>query len=396
MSPRETPLTAAGVADVSIVIAPDSFKGSLTALQAARAMQRGVVRAIPSAKTHICPMADGGEGTLDALLHAGGSRHAVQVRGAGGAAKTACIGILQDGAGAIEVAEIVGLTDAAAMATPVSERTTTGVGDAIRALLDLGCRSIHIGLGGSSTNDGGAGLLVALGARLLDGDGQEISAAPADLYRLATIDVSAMDARLQDCQLLGISDVDNPLTGDQGATRIFGPQKGVLPEQVAALDAGLANLATHAESSFQREARTLPGAGAAGGLGFALILLGAAMRSGAEVVGDLLHLDSALASADWVLTGEGRSDLQTLRGKAPFAVCQRARQHGVPVSLISGSVEESALPTLANHFAGCFSIVSRPMTLQVTMTEAEGLLEHATEQVARLWMAARAARSGGP
>ena len=168
-------------------------------------------------------------------------------------------------------------------------------------------------------------------------------------------------------------------------------QKGVLPEQVATLDAGLANLATHAESSFHRAAHTLPGSGAAGGLGFALMLLGAVMRSGAEVVSDLLHLDSALASADWVLTGEGRSDLQTLRGKAPFAVCQRARQHGVPVSLISGSVEESALPALGKHFAGCFSIMSRPMTLQVAMTDAERLLEHAAEQVATLWMAGRTA-----
>jgi glycerate kinase len=386
---------ASGIANASIVIAPDSFKGSLTALQAARAMQRGVVRAVPSAKIRLYPMADGGEGTLDALLHAGGSRHTVQVRGAGGAAKTACIGVLQDGAGAIEVAEVVGMTDNAAMATPVGERTSAGVGDAIRALLDLGCRRIHIALGGSITNDGGAGMLVALGARLLDCNGQEISAAPADLCRLAAVDVRAMDARLLDCELLGMSDVDNPLTGDQGATRIFGPQKGVLPEQVATLDAGLANLATHAESSFHRAAHTLPGSGAAGGLGFALMLLGAVMRSGAEVVSDLLHLDSALASADWVLTGEGRSDLQTLRGKAPFAVCQRARQHGVPVSLISGSVEESALPALGEHFAGCFSIVSRPMTLEVAMTDAERLLEHAAEQVARLWMAGRTGDGSG-
>jgi glycerate 2-kinase len=395
MSPRKIP-SMAGASSASIVIAPDSFKGSLTAVQAATAMQRGVARAIPAAEIRLFPMADGGEGTLDALLHAGGSRHAIQVRGAGGAATTACVGILPDGAGAIEVAGIVGLTDDAAMATPVTSRTSAGVGDAIRALLDLGCQRIHIGLGGSSTNDGGAGMLVALGARLLDCDGHEISAAPATLGQLAAIDIGAIDPRLRDCQLLGMSDVDNPLTGDQGATRIFGPQKGVLPEQLAALDAGLANLAAHAESSFHRAAHTLPGAGAAGGLGFALLLLGAAMRSGAEVVSDLLHLDAALASADWALTGEGRSDLQTLRGKTPFAVSQRARQHAVPVTLISGSIEESALPSLSHHFAGCFSTLSHPMTLQAAITNAEALLENAAEQAAHLWMTARTIRSGGP
>jgi glycerate kinase len=376
-------------ASLSVVIAPDSFKGSLTALQVAQAMQRGVARAIPSARIHLFPMADGGEGTLDALLHAGGSHHSIQARGADGVMKKVRVGILHDGSGAIEVAEIVGITDNAAMATPVCERTTAGVGDAIRTLLDMACRRIYIGLGGSSTNDGGAGMLAALGVRMLDRNGQQITGTPANFCRLTEFDISDLDTRLSTCELIAMSDVNCPLTGDLGATLIFGRQKGVQPEQMAGLDANLSTFATVAERSLRRVVQSLPGSGAAGGLGFALRLLGAEVHSGAKIISDVLHLDLALAAADWALTGEGRSDLQTLLGKAPFAVCEQGRRHGVPVSLISGSIGEDALPSLGSYFAGCFSVVSRPMSLQTAMDKSKTLLELAAEQVTRLWASTR-------
>ena len=257
------------------------------------------------------------------------------------------------------------------------------------ALLDRGVRRFMIGLGGSSTNDGGAGLLAALGLLLRDERGDAIASTPRGLASLAAVDALLLDQRIAHSAITIMSDVDNPLCGPRGATAVFGPQKGVTPTRVASLDADLGRYAALVELALGRAVRDRPGAGAAGGLGFALQALGGEVRSGAEVVADLLELDATLTGADWLITGEGRSDAQTLSGKAPLVAARRARALGVPASLISGGIDRAALPELARHFAGCFSITFGPVTLVECVSDAAAMLADCAAQAASLFAAAR-------
>jgi len=358
----------------SVVVAPDSFKGSLSAPDAAAAIAAGVARGWPGATTRVRPMADGGEGTLDAVLRATGSsatRGAIDVEGAGGATVSAGYGIV-DRAGVptavLEAAQVVAITDPAGMAVPVSARSSFGLGRQVRALLDRGVRHFMIGLGGSSTNDG--------------------------LASLASADASGLDPRLKACAITIMSDVNNPLTGDRGATAIFGPQKGVARDRVAAIDGTLARYAEIVERAVGRRAAREAGAGAAGGLGHALMLIGGAMRSGAEVVADLVALDEALTGAAWAITGEGRSDAQTLLSKGPAVVASHARAKGVPVSLLSGAVDAFALPELGKRFDGCFALPAGPATLEACVRDAASLLADRAEAMARVYAAAFDRRSG--
>jgi len=375
-----------------VVVAPDSFKGSLAAPAVCAAIARGLRRVWPDAEIRACPMADGGEGTLDAVLSRGGQRQTMSVAGAGGAQRSAAYGIVAAPEGAtaiIEAAEIVGITDPGGMATEVTARSTEGIGAMIRALVDTGVRRFMIGLGGSSTNDGGAGMLKALGLRVVDGAGRDVAPTPAGLAQAARVDAGALEPRLRDCVITIMSDVNNPLCGERGATAIFGPQKGVRPESIALIDATLARYAALAEHAVGRTAALAPGAGAAGGLGFALQLVGGSFRSGAEVVADLIDLDAALERATLAFTGEGRTDRQTLLRKAPFVVAERARAAGVPITLLSGAVDAAALPELGRVFSGCFALPSGPMTLDDCIAGAEVLIVDRAEQIARVWAAAR-------
>jgi len=258
----------------------------------------------------------------------------------------------------------------------------------IRHRIDAGVRSFMIGLGGSSTNDGGAGLLAALGLALSDARGHAIDPTPAGLAELAAVDASGIDPRLAQTRIVVMSEVNNPLTGERGATAIFGPQKGVRRERVAEIDRRIAHFAALAERALGRRAQERPGAGAAGGLGFALQLLGGQMRSGAEVVADLIGLDRALAGADWAITGEGSSDAQTALGKTPLIVARRAASQRIPATLISGSVDRTALGELGRHFAGCFALPFGPASLEQCVADAAALLADRAEQVARLFDAA--------
>ena len=379
-----------------VVVAPDSFKGSLDAPAAAAAIASGVLRAMPGAVTVPRPMADGGEGTLDAVLRASGERATrgdIEAEGASGAPVRAGYGIVdRDGAPAavLECAQVVAITDAAGMSIPVEARTTSGLGRQMRALLDRGVRRFTIGLGGSSTNDGGAGLLVALGLRLVDAGGRDVAPTPEGLARLARADASALDARLRECAITIMSDVDNPLAGERGATAIFGPQKGVAPDRIATIDATLARYAAIVEAAIGTRASERPGAGAAGGLGYALMLAGGEMRSGAQVVADLVGLDAALEGADWAITGEGRSDAQTLLSKGPCIVADRARARGVPATLLSGALDVAALSALHARFdGGCFALPGGPATLESCVRDAAALLSERAEALARLFVAAR-------
>jgi glycerate kinase len=367
-----------------VVIAPDSFKGSLSALAAAQAMAQGVRRVWPGAAIRLLPMADGGEGTLDAVLAAcGGQRLAAEVSGAHGRLLKADYALLADGTALIEVAQMVGLTLPGVREVAVAERSTRGIGELIRQCLDRGVRRLWVGLGGSATNDGGVGMLVALGARFLDRNGTAIEATLNGLADFYQADFSGLDPRLADCEIHLLTDVSNPLCGRRGATAQFGPQKGVPPEEVGCFDARLAHFGSAGDRWLGRILSSQPGTGAAGGLGYALQLLGGRYGSGAEEVCKLLGLDEVLKGADWAITGEGRSDSQTLQGKAPWAVAQHAHRQGVPVSLISGGIAEEAKTHLAECFDGCFALAGNGVEVERAMREAASLLVKRVEEVAR-------------
>lgn len=375
-----------------LVVAPDSFKGSLDAAGVAAAIAAGLRRVWPEAQVLQVPLADGGEGTLAAVLGRGGRRRHAKVRGATGSLRRVAWGEVPWAGGRaalLEVAQVVPLTDANALARPVTQRDTRGLGELVRKVLDAGHRHLLFALGGSSTNDGGAGLLQALGVELRNAAGQAIEPTPEGLAQLASVGVVKLDPRLAECELTVLSDVTNPLCGERGATAIFGPQKGVAADALEALDRCLARYATHCETALSRKAQHLPGAGAAGGLGFALQLLGARLNSGAEAVADLVGLDAALSGADWLFTGEGRSDRQTLLGKTPMIAAQRAARLGVPAVLISGGIDRDTLPHLHRHFVACFALPFGPMPLDQAMAEAAALLSATAAEVAQLIAAAR-------
>lgn len=368
-----------------VVIAPDSFKGSLSALEAAQAMALGVSRAWPAADIRLFPMADGGEGTLEAVLAAtGGQRLQVTVTGAQGMPLTADFGLVRGATAVIEVAQVVGITLPGVGAVPVAERTTWGIGELLRHGLDLGVRRFWVGLGGSASNDAGAGMLAALGARFFDGSGTAIAPTLSGLGEFETADFSGLDPRLKSCEIILLADVTNPLCGERGATAVFGPQKGVLPAEVARFDERLHRFGAACDRWLGWPLSERPGTGAAGGLGYALQVLGGRYGSGAESLCGLLGLDDELAGADWVITGEGGSDGQTLQGKAPFVVAQHARRFGVPVTLISGNIEAGARVRLSDYFDGCFSLASAQVSLQQSMCAAAELLADRAEFVARM------------
>ena len=382
---------------MKIILAPDSFKGSLSAEAVCDALRTGLRRVLPDAEIVQRPMADGGEGTLDAVVAAmkasGSRRKQALVKNAAGQSAEASYALIKHGviyeAALIEVAQIVGIEDAHNMMVPVADRSSYGVGELMRLLMADGIRHFFIGLGGTSTNDGGAGLLSALGVKFTGTFRREISPTPNGLKKLISVDVTALDSRLTDCEITLLSDVNNVLTGEHGATAIFGPQKGVAKADIRAVDNVLAAYAERLEAALQKRAANKPGAGAAGGLGYALQLLGAKFESGAQTVARLTGLAAACKNADWLITGEGRTDAQTLLGKTPFTAAQIAREHGNPglkATLISGGVDAGSLALLTATFnGGCFSIVPGPMALDQAVIRAPELLANAAEQIARLW-----------
>ncbi len=357
---------------LTIVVAPDSFKGTLTAPQAATALAAGLQQALPDAAILQCPLADGGEGTIESLQAVlDGTLHQVAVPNAANLIQTApvyCCELEGHSSAVLEAATVVGITDRVALRHPVQARTTQGLGQLIQWILNRGVRQIYVGLGGSSTNDGGAGLLAGLGMRLLDVAGNALSPSPAGLAQLAAVDFSDFDRRIFETQIVLLSDVDSPLCGPQGATHTFGPQKGLTDSaERDRIDHHLARFATLAEQALLQlfpdrailGTHTRPGTGAAGGLGFALQLLGGTYTSGATLIAEMLRLPQLLQGADWLITGEGCSDRQTLAGKAPWVAAQMAHAQGVPVTLLSGAIIPADLALLQSNFQGsCFSLSS--------------------------------------
>ncbi|MFC0211980.1 glycerate kinase [Paenibacillus chartarius] len=371
---------------MKIVVAPDSFKGSLTAIEACRAIEEGIRRAAPEADIVKVPMADGGEGTAQSLVDAmQGQMRQVAVRGPLGNPVAAKYGILPDRTAVIEMAEASGLYRIPAKRRNPLLTSTYGTGELIVDALDQGCRRFIVCLGGSATNDGGAGMVQALGAGLLDEDGRQLLPGGGRLGALQRIDISGIDPRLQDCTFTAACDVDNPLCGPRGASHVFGPQKGATPDMIGTLDRHLRHYAEVIERELGKQILHVPGAGAAGGMGAAVLaFLNGTLRKGVELVMEAADLKNKLHGADLVITGEGQSDFQTAMGKAPFGVAKAAQQAGAPVVLISGSIGAGIEALYEHGVVSVFSIVNRPMPLEQAMNNAYGLLADCAERVVRL------------
>ncbi|MEO1828203.1 MAG: glycerate kinase [Pseudomonas sp.] len=375
---------------MKLVIAPDSFKESLSARAVAEAIAAGWARVYPDADLLLCPMADGGEGTVDALLSAtGGTLQQTRVSGPLGDPVEARWGLLQDAQAIIEMAEASGLHRVEPARRDVLAASSHGTGELIRAALDAGVRRIVLGLGGSATNDGGAGLLAALGVRFLDRAGQELALGGAALASLSQIDLTGLDTRLAQVEVMVAADVDNPLCGPRGASAVFGPQKGASSAQVEQLDAALAHYADVMAATLGEDLRDYPGVGAAGGLGFAArAVLRAAFRPGVELVAELSGLAAAVEGADLVITGEGRLDGQSLHGKTPVGVARIARAAGVPVIALAGSLGEGYQRLYAEGIGAAFSLAPGPLSLEQAMQQAADQLSARAADLARLWQIA--------
>ena len=372
---------------MNIAIAPNSFKGTLSAVQAAACIERGLKKAMPDLVTIKIPMADGGDGTLRAIVAATGGRTVkCPVSDPLGRKIPSVFGLTGDGRTAvIEMALASGL----ALLRPGERNplltSSRGTGELIRAALDQQVREVVLGLGGSATNDGGTGAARALGVKFLDARNRELADHGGALTRLARIELAGLDARVKDTILSVACDVDNPLCGPRGAARVYGPQKGATPPMVRQLEAGLKRLAAVIERDFGVRVADLPGAGAAGGLGAGLVgLLGARRRPGADLVAQAIGLESRLAGCALVITGEGRLDGQTAFGKAPAGVAKVARRLGIPVIAICGSLGPDAGRVRALGMAAFFSAIEEPMPESDLPRRGPGMLERCAEQVGRL------------
>ena len=378
---------------MKIVIAPDSFKGSLTALEVADAIKEGIRRVMPEAEIDEVPMADGGEGTVQALVDAtAGQMITEEVCDPLGNQIQADFGILGDGKTAvIEMAAASGLP-----LVPEDKRnpmltTTYGTGELIQVALERGCRKLIVGIGGSATVDGGAGMAQALGARLLDKDGNEIPRGGGGVELLDRIDVSQLDARVyagRDARAPATTvvacDVDNPLVGPRGGPEVYGPQKGATPEMVKKLDRYLDRYADIIKRDLGADVKEAPGAGAAGGLGAGLMaFLNAELRSGIDIVIEASGLEQHLEGADLVITGEGMIDRQTIYGKTPIGVAKSAKKSGIPVIGIAGGIGDDASVVYENGIDALMSIVSYPMSLEIAMERAQDLVADAAERAIR-------------
>ena len=379
---------------MKVVIAMDSFKGSLSSMAAGRAAREGVLRACPNAEVIVRPLADGGEGTVDALVEGlNGQMASVQVTGPLGAPVESRYGILADGVAVMEMASACGLTLVPPERRDPRLTTTYGLGEMILDALERGCRSFTIGIGGSATNDGGIGMLSALGVRFLTAAGACAGMDGKAAARVEKIDVSHADPRLAQCSFRIACDVESPLCGPSGASHVYGMQKGATPEIAAELDAGLAHFAAVVRKTLGKDMADQAGAGAAGGLGYGFAsFLPAELVPGTALVLDAIHLEEDFAGTDFAITGEGCLDFQTAMGKAPSGVARLARQCGVITLAFAGTVGQGAAAVHQSGVDAYFSILQAPSTRAEAMDTkcAYQNLAASVEQVFRLIAAERA------
>lgn len=372
---------------MKIIVAPDSFKESLGAKEVALAIEEGIKKVFPQAEVIKVPLADGGEGTVEAMVEArGGKIVKKKVTSPLGEKIDAYFGILEDEFTAIvEMAQASGLS-----LIPQKKRnplfaTTYGTGELIKEALDRGCQKIIVGIGGSATVDGGAGMAQALGAKLLDKEGNEVPFGGAGLEEIININMEKFDTRIADVEVVVASDVDNPLCGPQGAARVYGPQKGATPEMVEILDRNLAHFARLIKKFLRKEVADIPGAGAAGGLGAGLIaFLGAKLKPGIDLMIEASHLQEKLKGADLVISGEGRIDEQTAYGKAPMGVTERAKKKNIPVILIGGEIRGDIKVLYEKGVDALVSSIDRVSSFTEVIKNSRQALMDASERAMRL------------
>lgn len=372
---------------MKIVIAPDSFKESMTALEAANAIERGFRKVFTQADYKKIPMADGGEGTVESVIDATDGRlRRIQVHGPLGEEIYASYGISGDGKLAIiEMAASSGLQLTVEKNRNPMKTSTIGFGELINDALDQGVDELLLGIGGSATNDAGAGMISSLGGKLLNKNGKEIHPTGEGLAELSKIDLSGLHPRLKDVDIRVACDVDNPLCGPQGASYIYGQQKGGTPEQIEQLDQNLARFAQVLKNQFGRDVMYIPGAGAAGGLGASLVgLLGASLERGGDLIVDILDLKEKIQGADLVITGEGGINHQTVYGKTPIAVSMVAKQYNVPTIAIAGCLKDDYDVIFDKGISAVFSIIQELNPLEVILNNGEVNLEKVAENIAQV------------
>ncbi|MCP2258196.1 glycerate kinase [Streptoalloteichus tenebrarius] len=368
-----------------VVVAPDKFKGSLTAREVATHLAAGIAEVAPDVEVRLAPIADGGDGTLEAALSAGFRR--VPVRAAGPTGRPLDTAYAErDGTAVVELADASGLRRLPDGPAPLTA-SSQGTGEVIRAALTAGCHTVVLGLGGSAGTDGGAGMVRALGARLVDEAGRPVGPGGAALARAAELDLSGLHPAVASTRFVLATDVDNPLLGPTGAAAVYGPQKGAAPADVAVLEAGLRRWAELVTRVVGRDLTGAPGAGAAGGVGFgALAVLGAEPRSGVEFLLDLLDVRTALSGARLAVTGEGSLDAQTLRGKAPAGLAAAARALGVPVVAVAGQVSVDRAVLRGAGVERAYPLTDLEPDLARCITQAGPLLRRLGARVAREWL----------
>ena len=375
-----------------IVVAPDSFKGSLSSIQAANAIEKGIIGAAQTCREPVevikVPIADGGEGTVEAIITANkGEIVKTRVLDPLGREIDSFFGILPDNSAVIEMAAASGLNLLGDDERNPMKTTTYGTGQLIKEALDYGCKRIIIGIGGSATNDGGVGMAQALGISFLDNQGNQIGFGGGELSKISKIDVSLLDPRIKDTVITIASDVKNPLCGPNGASAVYGPQKGATPEMVETLDRNLKHLAKTIHEQLNIDILNVPGSGAAGGLGAGLMaFLGAKFCLGIKLVTELARLEEKIQRADLVVTGEGSTDYQTLFGKVPHGIADIAKKYSKPVICISGSLGKGYEQLYNEGIDAFFSIVNRPMSLEEAMNNAEVLLEQTAKNVIKVYL----------
>ena len=368
-----------------ILIAPDAFKESLAANQVAYFLKKGIGKALPEATFDLAPIADGGEGFCSVLVHGtGGFFRKYKVHDALMRQVEAEIGFSADGSTAfIEMAAASGLEKILPEKRNPLVTTTFGTGEMIKYAIKTGCKKLVIGIGGSATNDGGAGMAKALGAKFLNKDGQELLPGGKQLCELCKIDLSEFEKNLP--EIVVACDVSNPLTGPKGASAIYGPQKGATPEMVQQLDAALKNSAEIIRKQLNIDIENIPGAGAAGGLGGGLVAFtGAKLVSGFQLVAEILDLENRIANADFVITAEGKLDEQTTNGKAPFGVAQLAKKHNKPVIGVAGTLGKGYEKLYDSGFDLLISIVNQPLSLAEAILNAPELVENCGFQIGKI------------
>ena len=371
---------------MKIVIASDKYKGSLSALEVCRIIERTIKEIGPDIEVMISPMADGGDGTVETLVESlDGKLIEFKVKGPLGEPVNARFGMIGNDTAVIEMASASGLVLVPSEMQNPMETTTYGTGELILKAIEMGSKKIIVGIGGSATNDGGMGMAQALGYRLLDSNGDPLDPGGKGLARLASIDNSGINSKLLSTTIEVASDVDNPLYGKKGAAYVYGPQKGADPEMVKALDEGLKNYAKIVARDLKKDIADLPGAGAAGGLGAGLAAFaGGILKPGTDIVIETTGLEDKIKDADLIITGEGAMDEQTFYGKSAYGVAKLASKYNIPVITINGSVlsdRNNIDEKNSSLFSGNFSIINKPMKLEEAIRDAEELLSGATAEI---------------